>query len=93
MNKFKILIRAGLLLLLSGCATYHYKASLLPEKPSTVPDYFCTWNVQGYVSSYGSTLQQRNAMTERNLFGKGRYEKCTAQNRCSQQASWHIRTL
>lgn len=26
--------------------------SLVPDAPSTVPDYFCTWNVQGFACSY-----------------------------------------
>lgn len=49
----------------------------MPEKTSAAHDYFCTWNVQGYVSSFTSTLEQRNAMNEQNLFGKGRYQNWT----------------
>jgi hypothetical protein len=26
--------------------------SLVPDAPSTAPDYFCTWNVQGFACSY-----------------------------------------
>ena len=26
--------------------------SLVPDMPSQAPDYFCTWNLQGYVASY-----------------------------------------
>ena len=26
--------------------------SLVPDTPSTAPDYFCTWNVQGFACSY-----------------------------------------
>lgn len=66
-----------LLLVFSGCAARLHQASLVPEKPSAAPDYFCTWNVQGYVSSYAATREQRNAMTEQNLFGTGRYENWT----------------
>ena len=46
-------------------------ANLIPETPGTAPDYFCTWNIQGYVSSYTIGEAQRNAITESNLFGAG----------------------
>ena len=29
--------------------------SLVPVTPSTAPDYFCTWNLQGYVTNYLSS--------------------------------------
>jgi len=45
--------------------------SLIPSTPSTAPDYFCTWNVQGFVSSYADANAQADAMTEANLFGTG----------------------
>jgi hypothetical protein len=45
--------------------------SLVPDTPSTAPDYFCTWNLQGFVSSYSNPNDQADAMTEANLFGKG----------------------
>lgn len=45
--------------------------SLVPDTPSTAPDYFCTWNLQGFVSSYSDSNAQADAMTEANLFGKG----------------------
>ena len=38
--------------------------SLVPDMPSQAPDYFCTWNLQGYVASYKSTELTRAAMTE-----------------------------
>ncbi len=47
--------------------------SLIPSKPGTAPDYFCTWNVQGYVLSY-SKGKLRDAMTESNIFGSGKYQ-------------------
>ncbi|WP_276088319.1 hypothetical protein [Pedobacter sp. JY14-1] len=74
----KVLILASIVLALpfSGCVVYHQK-TLVPDQPSAAMDYFCTWNVQGYVSSFASTPQQRNAMTEQNLFGNGRYENWT----------------
>jgi len=44
-------------------------SSLVPNTPSKAPDYFCTWNIQGYVCSYSSGEEQRMAMTEKNMFG------------------------
>ncbi len=43
--------------------------NLVPESPNLSPDYFCTWNIQGYVCSYESGEAQRRAMTEENMFG------------------------
>ena len=43
--------------------------SLVPDMPSQAPDYFCTWNLQGYVASYKSTELTRAAMTEDYLSG------------------------
>ncbi len=48
--------------------------SLVPDTPSKAPDYFCTWNLQGYVVSYKSTELTRAAMTEDYLFGDGPYQ-------------------
>ena len=48
--------------------------SLVPDTPSTAPDYFCTWNLQGFVSSYQGSNPQADAMTEANLFGKGPHQ-------------------
>ncbi|MES2808012.1 MAG: hypothetical protein V4619_05280 [Bacteroidota bacterium] len=48
--------------------------SLIPAQPSLAPDYFCTWNVQGYVTSYKPSTVMRQAMTEQNMFGDGKYE-------------------
>ncbi len=50
------------------------QASLIPNKASQAPDYFCTWNLQGYVANYKSSPLTRQAMVERNIFGKGTYE-------------------
>lgn len=46
-------------------------AGLVPDTPNTAPDYFCTWNLQGFVCSYANADVQADAMTEANLFGKG----------------------
>jgi len=48
--------------------------SLVPDTPSAAPDYFCTWNLQGYVVDYQNTDLFRKAMTEENIFGKGKYQ-------------------
>lgn len=48
--------------------------SLVPDMPSQAPDYFCTWNLQGYVASYKSTELTRAAMTEDYLLGDGLYQ-------------------
>lgn len=48
--------------------------SLVPEQPSKAPDYFCTWNIQGYISSYKSNEAQREAMQEKNMFGEGPFQ-------------------
>lgn len=45
--------------------------SLVPKTPSAAPDYFCTWNVQGYVDNYNSI---RGNMTEAYMFGTGRWQ-------------------
>lgn len=50
------------------------KHSLVPDTPSKAPDYFCTWNLQGYLVSHQDTKVTRKAMNEDNLFGKGKYQ-------------------
>jgi hypothetical protein len=45
--------------------------NLVPSTPSTVPDYFCTWNTQGYVCSYSGPSPQADMMVESSLFGTG----------------------
>jgi hypothetical protein len=45
--------------------------SLVPSIPSTVPDYFCTWNAQGFACSYEGALKQADMMVESSLFGTG----------------------
>ena len=50
--------------------------SLVPDKPSAVPDYFCTWNIQGYVVSYDGPATPR-VMTEQYMFGDGALEGWT----------------
>ena len=45
--------------------------SLVPDTPSTAPDYFCTWNVQGFACSYCGASNQADMMIEASLFGTG----------------------
>jgi hypothetical protein len=45
--------------------------SLVPGARNTAPDYYCTWNAQGFVVSYENALVQADAMIEANLFGNG----------------------
>jgi len=45
--------------------------SLVPDTPSTAPDYFCTWNVQGFACSYAGASAQADMMVEASLFGQG----------------------
>ena len=45
--------------------------SLVPTTPSTAPDYFCTWNVQGYVDNYNTI---RGNINEQYMFGNGHWE-------------------
>jgi hypothetical protein len=48
--------------------------SLVPQTPNTSPDYFCTWNIQGYASSYASGAAQKDAVRESRLFGHAKNE-------------------
>lgn len=48
--------------------------NLVPERPSQAPDYFCSWNVQGYFCSYSGAAPTRAAITEANLFGNGAFQ-------------------
>ncbi len=48
--------------------------NLIPAGPNQSPDYFCTWNVQGYVCSYADSSTTRREMVERNLFGHDKYQ-------------------
>lgn len=48
--------------------------SLVPDTPTKAPDYFCTWNVQGYQTRYTGSNNMRAAMNERSLFGTGDWE-------------------
>ncbi len=48
--------------------------SLVPTTVDSSPDYFCTWNIQGYSASYAKGTQtgsQKDAVQESQLFGQG----------------------
>lgn len=61
--------------MLSCFASVLADPNLVPETPNLSPDYFCTWNVQGYLCSYQSGEAQRRAMTESNMFGRGKHQR------------------
>ena len=53
--------------------------SLVPATANTSPDYFCTWNIQGYYSSYVKARPQKDAVQESQLFGQGRNQNWLGQ--------------
>ncbi|BCM89013.1 hypothetical protein IAD21_00855 [Abditibacteriota bacterium] len=53
--------------------------SLIPTTVNTSPDYFCTWNIQGYYSSYATSALQKEAVEEKQMFGKGPYQNWLGQ--------------
>ncbi|WP_316823921.1 hypothetical protein [Pedobacter miscanthi] len=74
MSKKLLLFGLTCLFYISGYCQKKQEPSLVPAKPSEAPDYFCIWNVQGYVTSYESSPVMRKAMNEQNVFGNGKYE-------------------
>ncbi|TDW48149.1 hypothetical protein EV144_104436 [Flavobacterium sp. 270] len=71
MNQFL----SSILLLMFATNSFSQNAvSLVPKTPSKAPDYFCTWNIQGYVCNFKSTAGNRQEMTENNMFGNGEYQ-------------------
>lgn len=61
-------------LVLTGCSSGQPLESLVPDTPSTAPDYFCTWSTQAYVVEHEGHEPQRREMNEANIFGKGEYQ-------------------
>jgi len=55
------------------------RPSLVPDTINKSPDYFCTWNIQGYYSSYASGAAQKDAVREERLFGHGQNENWLGQ--------------
>ena len=71
----KFLTLASVLFLLFMCSGYSQTpVSLIPNFPSKAPDYFCTWNVQGYTCSHWPKDGIRMAMNEKNMFGDSAYQ-------------------
>lgn len=71
MEKIRYFIIAALIFSIP-CAAQQNPGSLVPATPSQAPDYYCTWNLQGYVAShtFGSgSNDSRAEMNEDNLFG------------------------
>jgi len=58
-----------LLLIIIITCSFRAPVSLVPETLSKAPDYFYKWNVQGYVCSYMTNVDERMAMNEKNMFG------------------------
>lgn len=82
-NKIYYSIIAALLLSIP-CFAQQNPGSLVPTTPSQAPDYYCTWNLQGYVTSHtfgrGSN-DSRAEMNEDNLFGTHKvYAKDASKN-------------
>ena len=64
---------SGMSLKISAIPDANGPESLVPKRPSTSPDYYCTWNLQGYVCSYGAgagSNDLRLEINEDNLFGE-----------------------
>lgn len=72
MNHFLSSAALYLMFTVFGFSQSNY--SLVPNQPSKAPDYFCTWNIQGYVCSFETSARSRQEMTENNMFGEGAYQ-------------------
>jgi hypothetical protein len=54
--------------------------SLVPRTVDSSPDYVCSWNIQGYYSSYTKGPKgQKDAVQESQLFGQGPYQNWLGQ--------------
>lgn len=71
--KYKLILLITLISFSFSC-NKDLPLSLVPNTPSQAPDYFCTWNLQGYVCSHQSNESFRYAMNEKYLFGDGPLE-------------------
>lgn len=56
---------------LAACAVAGSGPNLVPDRASKAPDYFCTWNIQGYACNYSGALPTRALITESSLLGRG----------------------
>ena len=76
---FARLIVIGTLALTSAFATFLQAAeakdpNLIPTTPGETPDYLCTWSLQGFVVNYTGVTPTRDALTEANIWGNGKYQ-------------------
>src|SRR6187402_1141627 len=69
----------SMLTLAPDCMAAKKLDSLVPKTTNTSPDYFCTWNIQGYYSSYADNSAQKDAIRESRLFGHGPNENWLGQ--------------
>ncbi len=60
--------------LLAGFSMSTAGPNLVPNGVSTSPDYFCTWNIQGYACSYSGVKPTRALIDQESLFGHGPLE-------------------
>ena len=74
MNRICVFLSAGLLM--ASMPSDARLRSLVPSRPSKAPDYFSSWNTQGYCASYDGAATIR-LMTEQSMFGDGRLEGWT----------------
>ncbi|MDE7436902.1 MAG: hypothetical protein K2M93_00305 [Muribaculaceae bacterium] len=67
-----------------SCAAQNNPGSLVPTTPSEAPDYYCTWNLQGFVAGHtfgAGSNDFRAEMNEDNLFGTHKvYEENKSKN-------------
>ncbi len=61
-----------------ACVAAPKAQSLVPATGNTSPDYFCTWNIQGYYASYAKGVQ-KDAVQESQLFGSGPHQNWLGQ--------------
>ncbi|HSU65713.1 MAG TPA: hypothetical protein VLJ39_02470 [Tepidisphaeraceae bacterium] len=76
MTKVPEILCATALLLLTSLRLAA-EPNLVPAVRSTAPDYFCTWNVQGFACGYSGASDQADMMVEANLFGTGATQNWT----------------
>lgn len=72
MKRFHVLLLVLILTLGGAIHPELWAENLISTTPGIAPDYFCTWNIQGYTVSYVNGKNQRDALTESNIFGVGK---------------------
>lgn len=97
------LLCCALLITLSAMSQRN-PGNLIPDTPSKAPDYYCTWNLQGYVTSYANgsgSNDLRIEINEDNLFGddygyavwgKNRVKKVNNSGSDKKLTSWTVDT-